>query len=209
METEGTTSQTVDNNVLSTILAGIEALNRSMEKVQTDVSSLSERLDHMESRRNFCASTLRHHYVSTNVDGSNLILSAKHSLATSAQQLPLMLTKSVLTRCCIIYCFIPGYICNIIESGIFIRYLGRLTGFSPRNRATDDRRSSLSEVYQIGQSVRTNVVDVSSETSRITVSLKQYFCSSTDASFIQEYFLVESSKWNPCGDWLKYSHSST
>ncbi|KAM3248493.1 hypothetical protein P3L10_010262 [Capsicum annuum] len=69
-----------------------------------------------------------------NVDGSNLILSAKHSLATSAQQLPLMLTKSVLTRCCIIYCFIPGYICNIIESGIFIRYLGRLTGFSPRNR---------------------------------------------------------------------------
>lgn len=88
-------------------------------------------------------------------------------------------------------------------------------------KSTDDRRSSLSEVYQIGQSVRTNVVhvgqqfgkvklyyvmllgfpvkfwffpsliQVSSETSRITVSLKQSFCSSTDASFIQEYFLVE------------------
>lgn len=90
-------------------------------------------------------------------------------------------------------------------------------------KATDDRRFSLSEVYQIGQSVRSNVVDVgqpfgkmklwyvillgfqlkfrffpslsliqvSSETNRITVSLKQSFCSSTDASFIEEYFLME------------------
>ncbi|KAJ8544824.1 hypothetical protein K7X08_017407 [Anisodus acutangulus] len=119
------------------------------------------------------------------VEGSNLILSAKHSLVTSAEQLPLDVNQVHLNS------VLHGYICNIIESGIFIRYLGRLTGFSPRNRATDDRRSSLSEVYQIGQSVRTNVVDVSSETSRITVSLKQSFCSSTDASFIQEYFLVE------------------
>ncbi|PHU22691.1 hypothetical protein BC332_07798 [Capsicum chinense] len=73
----------------------------------------------------------------------------------------------------------------------------KVTGLSLGNnlwqkcKATYDRRSSLSEVYQIGQSVRTNVVDVNSETSRITVSLKQSFCSSTDASFIQEYFLVE------------------
>ncbi|PHT52604.1 hypothetical protein CQW23_07066 [Capsicum baccatum] len=92
------------------------------------------------------------------VDGSNLILSAKHSLATSAQQLPLDVNQVRLN--------------SVLHT-------------------TDDRRSSLSEVYQIGQSVRTNVVDVSSETSRITVSLKQSFCSSTDASFIQEYFLVE------------------
>ncbi|XP_060194089.1 rRNA biogenesis protein RRP5 isoform X2 [Lycium barbarum] len=119
------------------------------------------------------------------VEGSNLVLSAKHSLVASAQQLPLDVNQVHLNS------VLHGYICNIIESGIFIRYLGRLTGFSPRNRATDDRRSSLSEVYQIGQSVRTNVVDVNSETSRITVSLKQSLCSSTDASFIQEYFLVE------------------
>ncbi|XP_047264724.1 rRNA biogenesis protein RRP5 [Capsicum annuum] len=119
------------------------------------------------------------------IDGSNFILSAKHSLVISAQQLPLDINQVRLNS------VLHGYVCNIIESGIFIRYLGRLTGFSPRNRATDDRRSSLSEVYQIGQSVRTNVVDVSSETSRITVSLKQSFCSSTDASFIQEYFRVE------------------
>lgn len=119
------------------------------------------------------------------VEGSNLILSAKHSLVTSAQQLPLDVNQVHLNS------VLHGYICNIIESGIFIRYLGRLTGFSPRNKATDDRRSSLSEVYHIGQSVRTNIIDVSSETSRITVSLKQSICCSTDASFIQEYFLVE------------------
>ncbi|KAL3341525.1 hypothetical protein AABB24_025863 [Solanum stoloniferum] len=119
------------------------------------------------------------------VEGSNLVLSAKHSLVTSAQQLPLDVNQVHLNS------VLHGYICNIIESGIFIRYLGRLTGFSPRNRATDDRRSSLSEAYQIGQSVRTNIIDVSSETSRITVSLKQSICCSTDASFIQEYFLVE------------------
>ncbi|XP_010317858.1 rRNA biogenesis protein RRP5 [Solanum lycopersicum] len=119
------------------------------------------------------------------VEGSNLILSAKHSLVTSAQQLPLDVNQVHLNS------VLHGYVCNIIESGIFIRYLGRLTGFSPRNKATDDRRSSLSEVYQIGQSVRTNIIDVSSETSRITVSLKQSICCSTDASFIQEYFLVE------------------
>ncbi|PHU22743.1 hypothetical protein BC332_07850 [Capsicum chinense] len=67
------------------------------------------------------------------VDGSNLILSAKHSLATSAQQLPL----------------------------------------------------------DVNQVRLNSLLHVSSETSRITVSLKQSFCSSTDASFIQEYFLVE------------------
>ncbi|PHT82485.1 hypothetical protein T459_15500 [Capsicum annuum] len=92
------------------------------------------------------------------IDGSNFIPSAKHSLVTSAQQLPLDINQVRLN--------------SVLH-------------------ATYDRRSSLSEVYQIGQSVRTNVVDVNSETSRITVSLKQSFCSSTDASFIQEYFLVE------------------
>ncbi|KAF3620072.1 hypothetical protein FXO37_33419 [Capsicum annuum] len=92
------------------------------------------------------------------IDGSYFIPSAKHSLVTSAQQLPLDINQVRLN--------------SVLH-------------------ATYDRRSSLSEVYQIGQSVRTNVVDVNSETSRITVSLKQSFCSSTDASFIQEYFLVE------------------
>lgn len=39
---------------------------------------------------------------------------------------------------------------------------------------------------------------VNSETGRITLSLKQSCCSSTDASFMQEYFLLEEKvkSWN-------------
>ncbi|KAL7197319.1 hypothetical protein ACSBR2_019960 [Camellia fascicularis] len=47
-----------------------------------------------------------------------------------------------------------GYVCNLIESGCFVRYIDRLTGFAPRSKATDDRRTNLSEAFYIGQSVR-------------------------------------------------------
>ncbi|TQD85713.1 hypothetical protein C1H46_028765 [Malus baccata] len=83
---------------------------------------------------------------------------------------------------------LKGYICNLIETGYFVRFLGRLTGFSPRHKAMDDHKTDLSETYFIGQSVRSNV---NSETGRITLSLKQLSCSSTDSSFIQEYFMFE------------------
>ncbi|KAG6700889.1 hypothetical protein I3842_08G135300 [Carya illinoinensis] len=117
--------------------------------------------------------------------GNNLVLSAKHSLINSSQQLPLDLSQIRPNS------VVHGYICNLIETGCFVRFLGRLTGFSPRNKATDDQRVELSESFYIGQSVRSNILDVSNETGRITVSLKQSSCYSTDASFIQEYFVLE------------------
>lgn len=85
----------------------------------------------------------------------------------------------------------------------------------------DDHKGDLSEAFYIGQSVRSNILDVgelfdtnffkfemskrlvtkflnsifssqvNSETGRITLSLKQSSCSSTDASLIQEYFISE------------------
>lgn len=58
--------------------------------------------------------------------------------------------------------------CNLIESGCFVRYIDRLTGFAPRSKATDDRRTNLSEAFYIGQSVRSYILDVSSETGRVT-----------------------------------------
>lgn len=119
------------------------------------------------------------------VEGNNFILSAKYSLINSAQQLPLDLTQIHPNS------VVHGYICNIIETGCFVRFLGRLTGFSPRNKVMDDQRAVPSEAFFIGQSVRSNILDVNSETGRITLSLKQSCCSSTDASFIQEYFLLE------------------
>ncbi|KAK8298997.1 hypothetical protein V6Z11_D05G292600 [Gossypium hirsutum] len=55
----------------------------------------------------------------------------------------------------------------------------------------DDHKADLSGAFYIGQSVRCNIVDVNSEIVRITLSLKQSCCSSTDVTFIQEYFILE------------------
>ena len=55
----------------------------------------------------------------------------------------------------------------------------------------DDPRVVPSEAFFIGQSVRSNILDVNSETGRITLCLKQSCCSLIDASSIQEYFLLE------------------
>ncbi|XP_062112321.1 rRNA biogenesis protein RRP5 isoform X2 [Humulus lupulus] len=118
-------------------------------------------------------------------ESNNLKLSAKYSLVKSAEQLPSEISQIRPNS------VVHGYICNLIETGCFVRFLGRLTGFSPRNKATDDYKVNLPEVFYIGQSVRSNILDVNSETGRITLSLKQTSCSSTDASFMQDFFLLE------------------
>ncbi|XP_040372263.1 rRNA biogenesis protein RRP5 isoform X1 [Rosa chinensis] len=118
-------------------------------------------------------------------EGNNLILSAKHSLINSAPMLPSEVSQVHPNT------VVHGYICNLIDTGCFVRFLGRVTGFSPRHKAMDDHKGDLSEAYYIGQSVRSTILDVNSETGRITLSLKQSSCSSTDASFIREYFISE------------------
>ncbi|KAJ6870677.1 rRNA biogenesis protein RRP5 [Populus alba x Populus x berolinensis] len=120
------------------------------------------------------------------IESNNLALSAKYSLIKSASQLPSDLSQTRPQS------IVHGYICNMIETGCFVRFLGNLTAFSPRSKAMDDQRSQLSEAFYVGQSVRSNILDVNNETSRITVSLKQSCCSSTDACFLQEYFLLEN-----------------
>ncbi|XP_050226780.1 rRNA biogenesis protein RRP5 [Mercurialis annua] len=119
------------------------------------------------------------------IENNNLVLSAKYSLVKSAHQLP--------SDLCQIHpqSVVHGYICNVIENGCFVRFLGRLTGFSPKSKAMDNQNAQLSEAFHIGQSVRSNIIDVSSETNRVTLSLKQSCCSSTDASFLHEYFCLE------------------
>ncbi|XP_019053357.1 PREDICTED: rRNA biogenesis protein RRP5 isoform X2 [Nelumbo nucifera] len=119
------------------------------------------------------------------IDGSNLVLSAKYSLINSAKQLPVDLMQVHP------HLIVHGYICNIIEAGCFVRFLGRLTGFCPKNKATDDGRANLFETFYVGQSVRSNILNVDIELGRITLSLKQSSCFSMDASFMQEYFTLE------------------
>ncbi|KAL5070764.1 hypothetical protein RYX36_021651, partial [Vicia faba] len=117
--------------------------------------------------------------------GNNMILSAKSSLIKYAQQIPSEISQMHPNS------VVHGYICNLIETGCFVRFLGQLTGFSPRNKAADDQKTNILEAYFIGQSVRCNVSNISGETGRVTVSLKQTSCSSADASFINEYFLMD------------------
>ncbi|PWA39554.1 RNA binding protein [Artemisia annua] len=119
------------------------------------------------------------------VENNNLILTAKYSLVNAAQNLPADASQVYPNS------IVPGYICNIIDTGCFVRFIGRLTGFAPKNRAVDDPRAGLSDVFYVGQSVRGNIQDVNSETGRITLALKQSLCSSTDASFLQEYFILQ------------------
>ncbi|KAJ0705044.1 putative suppressor of forked, tetratricopeptide-like helical domain superfamily [Helianthus annuus] len=119
------------------------------------------------------------------LENHNLILTAKYSIVNAAEPLPADASQVHSPA------VVPGYICNIIDTGCFVRFIGRLTGFAPKNRAVDDHRDDLSESFFIGQSVRSNVQEVKKESDRITLSLKQSLCSSTDASFIQEYFILE------------------
>ncbi|XP_010934562.1 rRNA biogenesis protein RRP5 isoform X2 [Elaeis guineensis] len=118
-------------------------------------------------------------------EGQNLILSAKYSLINYAKEIPSDLSQihplSV----------VNGYICNIIENGCFVRFLGRLTGFSPKDKVTDQQIDNLLDAFYVGQSVRSHVLTFNGETGRLKLSLKQSLCSSSDVSFIQGYFLLE------------------
>ncbi|CAN6203351.1 unnamed protein product [Urochloa humidicola] len=119
------------------------------------------------------------------IEGQNLVLSAKHSLINSASDIPseiLQLHPGAVVH---------GYICNIIEAGCFVRFLGHLTGFSPKDKAVDRLVEKLSDAFYVGQSVRSHILSVNAETARVKLSLQQSMCSSADSSFIQGYFLVD------------------
>ncbi|KAL7611965.1 hypothetical protein Lser_V15G04968 [Lactuca serriola] len=55
---------------------------------------------------------------------------------------------------------VDGYICNIIDTGCFVCFIRRLTGFAPKNKAIDDQRFDLSEVFFVGQAVRSNILEM-------------------------------------------------
>ncbi|CAN6171331.1 unnamed protein product [Urochloa humidicola] len=119
------------------------------------------------------------------IEGQNLVLSAKHSLINSASDIPseiLQLHPGAVVH---------GYICNIIDAGCFVRFLGHLTGFSPKDKAVDRPVEKLSDAFYVGQSVRSHILSVNAETARVKLSLQQSMCSSTDSSFIQGYFLMD------------------
>ncbi|KAF8768533.1 hypothetical protein HU200_007543 [Digitaria exilis] len=119
------------------------------------------------------------------IEGQNLVLSAKHSLINSANDIPLEISQMHPGA------VVHGYICNIIEAGCFVRFLGHLTGFSPKDKAVDRRVEKVSDAFYVGQSVQSHILSVNAETARVKLSLQQSMCSSPDSSFIQGYFLLD------------------
>ncbi|XP_078436680.1 RIBOSOMAL RNA PROCESSING 5 [Wolffia australiana] len=118
-------------------------------------------------------------------DTSNLILSAKDSFIKCSMELP--------SECALVRpdAVIHGYVCNVIETGCFVRFLGRLTGFCSKNKVSDKPVSDPLDIFYVGQSVRSYVIKVDSDRERIMLSLKHSSCRSTDPSFLQNYFLTE------------------
>ncbi|XP_047065706.1 rRNA biogenesis protein RRP5 [Lolium rigidum] len=131
-------------------------------------------------------------------EGQNLILSAKPSLIHTANEIPSEISQMQAGA------VVHGYICNIIEAGCFVRFLGPLTGFSPKDKAVDRPIEKLSDAFCVGQSVRSHVLNVNADSARVKLSLQQSMCSSPDCSFIQGYFLLDKKIAA-----LKYSGPST
>lgn len=120
------------------------------------------------------------------VSGNGLILSAKYSLLSSCQELTADVGQLHS------HTVIHGYICNIIDSGCFVRFLGPLTGYCPLSKTCDSPVGNIFDAFYVGQSVRTKICNICEETGKITLSLKQSSCFSTNASFIESYFLSEN-----------------
>uniref|UniRef100_A0A0D9WWN1 Protein RRP5 homolog n=1 Tax=Leersia perrieri TaxID=77586 RepID=A0A0D9WWN1_9ORYZ len=118
-------------------------------------------------------------------EGQNIVLSAKHSLISCASDIPSEISQMHAGS---VY---HGYICNIIEAGCFVRFLGHLTGFSPKDKAVDRSVEKLSNAFYVGQSVRSHILNVNTESARVKLSLQQSMCSSPDCSFVQGFFLLD------------------
>ncbi|KAF0907052.1 hypothetical protein E2562_014658 [Oryza meyeriana var. granulata] len=139
------------------------------------------------------------------IEGQNLVLSAKHSLINCASDIPSEMSQMHAGS------VVHGYVCNIIEAGCFVRFLGHLTGFSPKDKAVDRSVEKLSNAFYVGQSVRSHILNVNAESARVKLSLQQSMCSSPDGSFVQEYFLLDrkitelkySGPGSSFNDWLK------
>uniref|UniRef100_A0A0E0FR29 Protein RRP5 homolog n=1 Tax=Oryza nivara TaxID=4536 RepID=A0A0E0FR29_ORYNI len=132
------------------------------------------------------------------VEGQNLVLSAKQSLINCASDIPSEISQMHAGS------VFHGYVCNIIEAGCFVRFLGHLTGFSPKDKAVDRSVEKLSNAFYVGQSVRSHILNVNAESARVKLSLQQSMCSSADCSFVQGYFLLDQKITE-----LKYSDPSS
>eukprot|EP00741_Cyanophora_paradoxa_P002551 tig00000605_g2475.t1 len=85
---------------------------------------------------------------------------------------------------------LQGYVKNVTPFGVFVGFLGDLTGLAPKGRLRDGFVSDPAEEYSLGQSVRALVEATDPATRKATLSLKQTACASSldDPAFLRSLF---------------------
>ena len=86
----------------------------------------------------------------------------------------------------------PGYVASATSSGVFVRFLGKLTGLAPPSQLTDGIAADPSEIYTVGQTVNALVLSVDSTSSppRLSLSLRMNATSSplSDGPLVRAFF---------------------
>ncbi len=82
----------------------------------------------------------------------------------------------------------PGYVANVISDGVFVRFLGDLTGRAGLPQLSDTFVSDPHSVFTTGQSVRAQVAQIDITKNRFSLSLKRSLCGGGDASMLSSFF---------------------
>lgn len=75
--------------------------------------------------------------------------------------------------------------------GVFVRFLGRLTGMATVSQLSDSFVSDPAGLFTQGQSVRAKVVEINEDLGRFTLTTKQSQCFSLDATYLKSFFAAE------------------
>lgn len=111
-----------------------------------------------------------------------VLLSRKASLVQAAKSLPKKFDDLKETA------VLPGFVANIMPTGVFVRFLGHLTGLAGLPQLADTFVSDPKRHFREGQSVRAQVVQVDAARQRFSVTLKMSLTSSPDASYLYSLF---------------------
>ena len=112
---------------------------------------------------------------------------------------------------------LQGYVKSVTDFGVFVGFLGKLTGLAPRAHLCDHFVTSPADHFSPGQTVRARVVEVNPDAEKFIISLKPSQVSSnllSEAGFIRSFFaersrieqhLIASQPPADAVDWSKFA----
>ncbi|OZJ03378.1 hypothetical protein BZG36_04497, partial [Bifiguratus adelaidae] len=87
---------------------------------------------------------------------------------------------------------IPGFVRSVTENGVFVGFLGGLTGLAMKRALSDKFVASPTDLFVNGQTVLARVTDIDEATGHFHVSLKTSDVPLSDVSFLQPGEFVQS-----------------